>query len=217
MLYFRKKGFLIIAVALLSGCATNNNVEKYNKHETNGSIAGVSIASLATVASGGTGGVLFVNSIIGGIIGNKIGKYIDEKNEDSLAYEEIYEEKDNNITIEQKIKITFPSDITFGVNSFAINDDFKLTLKEFSVSLLKYTDYKMTIFGHTDNTGTEKYNLDLSLKRASSIKDELVKNGISSDNIVVVGKGESEPTDSNNTDVGRNKNRRVEIKLNITE
>jgi OOP family OmpA-OmpF porin len=69
----------------------------------------------------------------------------------------------------------------------------------------------LTVVGHTDSTGSEAYNLDLSLRRAQAVVDYLRANGLRDQAFEKIGKGESEPVDSNDTPQGQAKNRRVEI------
>lgn len=78
----------------------------------------------------------------------------------------------------------------------------------------KLTDNKqanVAVVGHTDSTGTEAYNKDLSLRRARSVVDYLTSHGIQSHRLKVYGRGESEPIATNETKEGRAKNRRVEF------
>lgn len=80
------------------------------------------------------------------------------------------------------------------------------------VSLLRdYKDSQIVITGHTDNVGQPEDNLKLSQDRASSVKEYLVKSGISETRITTQGKGELEPIAANDTPAGRQKNRRVEF------
>lgn len=65
--------------------------------------------------------------------------------------------------------------------------------------------------GHTDSTGSKEYNQQLSERRAATVKTEFVKAGMSEANVRAVGKGESQPIASNDTDEGRQQNRRVVI------
>jgi len=82
------------------------------------------------------------------------------------------------------------------------------------VKILNEDDYiQIKIVGHTDNIGTEAYNLILSRKRAQIIKDQLTRNSISTKRITTGGKGESEPLSDNTTAEKRSKNRRVEVTL----
>ncbi len=77
----------------------------------------------------------------------------------------------------------------------------------------KNEQIEIEISGHTDNTGTEKYNQKLSEARAKTVADYLISNGIESKRIVYKGYGNSKSITSNETEEGRSKNRRVEIKI----
>ncbi len=77
----------------------------------------------------------------------------------------------------------------------------------------KYPKLTLEISGHTDNVGDEEYNQELSLKRANAVVNYLVKNGISSDRFKTKGYGFSMPIADNDTESGRQQNRRSEIKI----
>lgn len=77
----------------------------------------------------------------------------------------------------------------------------------------KYPDYNIEIVGHTDNTGDKASNLELSKSRAKSCFDYLINNDISADRITYKGYGQKKPIESNDTEEGRSKNRRVEFNL----
>ena len=72
-------------------------------------------------------------------------------------------------------------------------------------------DIKIEVRGHTDSTGTEEYNQKLSERRADSVIEYMIKNGISPERLNSVGFGEKKPVTSNDTEEGRSKNRRTEI------
>jgi len=72
-------------------------------------------------------------------------------------------------------------------------------------------EVNVQIVGHTDNRGTDKHNLDLSLRRARAVHDYLVAQGVSPDRLKSVGRGEHFPIASNDTKEGRSRNRRVEF------
>lgn len=105
--------------------------------------------------------------------------------------------------------------ILFNVNSDQIKAESYGTLKEIAKVLEENPSVKIQIVGHTDSDGDEKLNLELSKKRAESVKQALTNDfNISSDRMTVDGKGESEPTDPNSSPSGKANNRRVEfIKL----
>ncbi len=79
--------------------------------------------------------------------------------------------------------------------------------------LMKYSNYKVKIIGHTDNIGTDEDNLELSLNRSKSVKKYLIDKGIKQERLETFGKGESQPVSENDTPQGRKKNRRTEIVL----
>lgn len=105
--------------------------------------------------------------------------------------------------------------ILFDVNSAQIKPVSAGTLKEIADVLKANPNLHVKIVGHTDSDGDAAANLSLSARRAEAVKQALVKEyGVSSANLQTEGKGESEPSDSNSTPLGKANNRRVEfIKL----
>ncbi len=101
--------------------------------------------------------------------------------------------------------------IYFDFDSSKIRKDAKPTLDEVADFLMKYSEAKLKIEGHTCSIGPENYNQVLSLKRAKYAKKYLVKKGISEDRILTEGFGESKPAEDNKTFQGRAKNRRAEF------
>lgn len=87
------------------------------------------------------------------------------------------------------------------------------TLKAIAAILKEYPRANFTIEGHTDSTGSTASNQLLSEKRANSVTDYLVENGIAKSRLTAVGYGEGTPIASNNTRAGRASNRRVEVTL----
>jgi len=102
--------------------------------------------------------------------------------------------------------------ILFDVNSATIKPESYGTLKEMATVLREYADLKVKIVGHTDADGKDADNLDLSKRRAASVKESLAKEfGIDESRMESDGKGESEPIDKNDTPAGKANNRRVEF------
>ena len=102
--------------------------------------------------------------------------------------------------------------ILFDVNSATIKPESYGTLKEMAGVLKDYPDLKVKIVGHTDSDGSDAANLDLSKKRAASVKESLTKEfGIDESRMETDGKGEGEPIDKNDTPAGKANNRRVEF------
>ena len=130
--------------------------------------------------------------------------------------------KEINITsAEEKPKqITIVLDeraVHFGFNKSEVGPEFNdllTNLKEF----VEENDYVVTIVGHTDSIGSNKYNFGLSERRAESAKKRLLELGLSPKRILEIeGRGEEEPIATNETKEGRAQNRRVEFKLDKIE
>jgi len=107
--------------------------------------------------------------------------------------------------------------IQFDVNSDKLKPESYSTLKEISDILKENPDVKILIVGHTDSDGDNALNLDLSKRRGTSVKNELInKFGADATRLETDGKGESEPIADNNSSVNKAKNRRVEF-INLKE
>lgn len=111
------------------------------------------------------------------------------------------------------VKITFDSGLLFDINKAALKPQTRSELNELTGILNKYPDTHILLAGHTDSTGREDYNMQLSRSRAQSVADYLVSRGVDSGRFTVEGFGPSEPVASNDTLAGRAKNRRVEVAI----
>ncbi|HEY4088898.1 MAG TPA: OmpA family protein, partial [Bryobacteraceae bacterium] len=106
------------------------------------------------------------------------------------------------------------SDVLFDTNQATLKPDAKEKLAKVSGILLAYPSLHLTVEGHTDSTGSDDYNQKLSERRADSVLEYLVSNGISSGNIEAHGYGKTRPVATNDTAAGRQQNRRVEMVVN---
>jgi outer membrane protein OmpA-like peptidoglycan-associated protein len=119
------------------------------------------------------------------------------------------------ITKADIVKITY-----IGSKLFFENNSDKLKVASLSqldaliLILNKYPGAKLTIEGHTDSVGKDAYNLTLSQKRSDSVKQYLLSKGIDESRLTAIGFGETKPVATNNTALGKAKNRRVELKTN---
>ncbi len=96
---------------------------------------------------------------------------------------------------------------------YIIDEDFDNYIRQVQSFVEQSPDSKVRITGYTDSIGPEEFNYQLGLHRANYVKEVLMKNGVSKNNIVVLSKGESSPLEANNTKPGRAKNRRSEIEI----
>lgn len=152
-----------------------------------------------------------VGAGIGGIAGAGIGAYMDKQERDLRARTagtdvQVIRQGDDLI-------LNIPSGINFAYNSAAVAPQFQRTLDQVGQVLGQYDRTYVDIYGHTDSTGSEAYNQDLSERRAGSVADYLETRGVKSARIGIRGFGELQPIASNDTEAGRAANRRVEIKI----
>jgi outer membrane protein OmpA-like peptidoglycan-associated protein len=112
-----------------------------------------------------------------------------------------------------QIILNMPSDITFATDQDTVKPEFYQVLNSVALVLKKYNQTLVDVFGHTDSTGSEQHNLDLSQRRALAVANYLSAQGVDSRRFAVTGFGESRPIASNATAEGRSQNRRVEIQL----
>jgi OOP family OmpA-OmpF porin len=110
-------------------------------------------------------------------------------------------------------KVTFSADAFFDFDKAVLKPEGRATLQNL-VAQLKNTDIEVVVAtGHTDWTGSDAYNMKLSMRRAKAVKAFLVSRGIPEARVFVEGKGERNPIADNHTKDGRAKNRRVDIEV----
>lgn len=198
-----------IAIAV-SGCASNGDGEMSNSAK--GAIAGaIAGAILGKSTSNHKDRRAAIGAILGGIAGAAVGDYMDKQEQ------ELKEELgDTGISVEREgdnITLNIPNQITFGVDQSILNPQLKPVLTDVSKVLSKYDQTIVYVKGHTDSTGSEQYNYQLSEKRAVSVSEYLTSQGLDVKRMIIVGYGETRPIASNETVAGRAENRRVEIHL----
>ena len=106
---------------------------------------------------------------------------------------------------------TISGDVAFDVGSANIKPEFASTLDGLAAQMLAREGSRFSIIGHTDNSGSESYNQQLSERRAEAVADYLVSQGVSAGALSILGLGESRPVADNSTAEGQSRNRRVEI------
>jgi outer membrane protein OmpA-like peptidoglycan-associated protein len=110
-----------------------------------------------------------------------------------------------------KLWINMNSDVLFDINKTIIKGKSKFLLASLATELKTDTEHYLHIVGHTDSTGTDEHNLDLSVKRSLAVKKVLLDYGVPSYRVSGSGLGESSPIASNTSHFGRKSNRRVEL------
>lgn len=202
------------ALALASGCTTNP--ETGNRVISKAAIGGIGGALGGYLLGDIIGGrndrtEKIIGAGLGGLAGAGVGYYMDEQ-EKKLRQQtagsgiDVTRDGDNLI-------LNMPSNVTFPVNSSAIQPEFQQTLGDVANTLSQYEKSYIDVYGHTDSTGTDQYNQSLSERRASSVANFLGNSGVQRARVETRGFGESQPIASNSTEEGRSANRRVELKI----
>jgi outer membrane protein OmpA-like peptidoglycan-associated protein len=148
---------------------------------------------------------------IGGLAGAGIGAYMDRQEQElrrRTAGTDI-----RVIRQGDELVLNMPSNVTFATNEASVQPQFRTTLDQVADVLKQYNQTYIDVYGHTDSTGSDSYNLGLSQRRAASVADYLTSRGVQSARLGTRGFGETQPVASNDTEDGKAANRRVEIKL----
>lgn len=120
------------------------------------------------------------------------------------------ENKDQN---PQEVLSDVFDNLNFEFGKADIKKDSFPYLDNLADTLLKAKNWTIEIQGHTDDKGSDEYNMNLSKKRAEEVKKYLVSKGVNAQTITATGFGESKPLVPNDSDANREKNRRVEFKI----
>jgi outer membrane protein OmpA-like peptidoglycan-associated protein len=197
---------LVLAVGLIAGCAS---MKKRDKGALIGAGAGAAIGAVIGKQAGNTAVGAILGAAVGGAAGAYIGNYMDKQAEEMKRDIE-------GATIErvgEGIKITFNSGILFDVDKSNLRPEAVTNLQKLAVILNKYEDTRVLIEGHTDSTGSEEHNRDLSISRAQSVATTLSSDQVNATRFTIMGYGEAQPVADNGSTEGRQANRRVEIAI----
>jgi outer membrane protein OmpA-like peptidoglycan-associated protein len=220
---FKLLSIVLLSVSLLfSGCSSQKWAAQNNK--TKGAVlggAGGAILGAGIGAMAGKGKGAAIRAVIGGAVGTGagilIGKKMDKQQAELEKIEGAQVEQVTDVNNLQAIKVTFDSGILFATGKSNLNTSSKVSLVNFSTSLKNTPETDVTIYGHTDNTGSRSINEKLSNQRAESVAKFLIENGVHGARLTTEGKAYDEPVADNSTSEGRAKNRRVEIYITANE
>ncbi|MGM7446936.1 UNVERIFIED_ORG: outer membrane protein OmpA-like peptidoglycan-associated protein [Idiomarina abyssalis] len=189
----------------LVGCANMSNTQK-------GASIGAVTGALLGKGTGDHDKSRYVwGAAVGALAGGAIGSYMDKQEEEFR--EELADSGVKVIRDGDNLRLQLPSNITFATGSANISQSFNPVLDDVARVLKKYEKTTMLIEGHTDSTGSAEYNQQLSLNRANAVRNNLVGNGVDSRRVTTEGYGESMPVADNDTESGRQLNRRVELRI----
>jgi outer membrane protein OmpA-like peptidoglycan-associated protein len=206
---------IFIAVALAAaGCA--QPMTKTQKGAATGTAVGALVgAGLGQAIGRDTKGTMIgagIGAVAGGLAGGAIGRYMD--NQEATMRQQLAGVEGASIQRNADLlAVTFKSDVLFDTNSAALKAGSYDEMNRVAQVLNQYPETTILIAGHTDSTGTDTYNQQLSERRAAAVKNALTGQGVNPARMSAIGYGESKPIADNNTESGRQINRRVEITI----
>ena len=208
----------MIALVLLPGCSTWSNTAKGTGIGSGaGAVVGAAIGAIIGKDAKGAAIGAAIGTAVGAGTGAIIGNKMDKKAAELAALENAEIEKITDVNGLEAIKVTFNSGILFDTNKAALSKASKAELKDFATKMSDFKDTDITIYGHTDNTGTAEVNERLSQQRAESVQKYLKECGIAPERMVAQGMSFTMPIADNETVEGRAANRRVEIYISANE
>lgn len=212
----------------LSGCAN-----QYNRATTGaltGSALGAGLGAIIGSTTGHAGPGIAIGAAAGALGGALLGNSFDSNDRESARVRDRLDRQQREIDDNERllrelrergadarmtkrgVVVNLP-DVLFGFDRAELTPDSHSIVREISSVLKKHPNTEISVEGHTDAVGSDAYNDRLSERRARAVASELDRSGVDGRRIRTRGFGESRPIASNNTAVGRERNRRVEVVL----
>jgi outer membrane protein OmpA-like peptidoglycan-associated protein len=205
-----KRSLAAVAVtALLAGCATDDPYQRTKTGAAIGAIAGAIVGHQIDGKSG-----RWVGAAVGALAGGGAGYYMDNQQrefEQALAEEQRQQQLEIERLRDDTLKLSLDSEVSFDLDQARIKPAFRPSLDKLADVLIKYDRTVVHVIGHTDSSGPEAHNQDLSERRAEAVSRYLEQRGVPLQRLRSEGRGELEPRESNATAAGRQLNRRVEV------
>ena len=209
------------AIALLSGCASQNPYENQGQAQGSSGISKTAkyggLGALAGAVAGAAidhnnrGKGALIGAAVAGAASAGYGYYADKQEaalRKSMANTGVEVQRQGD-----QIKLIMPGNITFATDSSNISSSFYTPLNNLGNSFKQFNENNIEIVGYTDSTGSRQHNMDLSLQRAQAVSNYLTAQGVDGSRLSVRGAGPDQPIASNADANGRAQNRRVEVNL----
>ena len=208
--------FAFILSIGFTSCEATRNMSNTQKGVGIGAASGAVIGGVVgnNVGKGNTALGAIIGGVVGGAAGGLIGNQMDKQAreiDEALPGAEVER-------VGEGIKLTLgENSVNFDLNKSTLTSTAKANLDKLVPVFNDYGDTDIQIFGYTDSSGSDDYNLKLSEQRAASVKTYLASKGISAGRINTIGRGEADPIASNDTKEGMSQNRRVEFAITANE
>jgi outer membrane protein OmpA-like peptidoglycan-associated protein len=204
---------LAFALAAATSLAAAGCAKNAQRGAVIGAGGGAVVGGVIGAATGSTAKGAIIGAAVGGAAGAIIGDQMDRRAaeiKDSIPGADVER-------VGEGILVTFESGLLFGFDSATVRPEAQTNLRTLAANLDKYPDTDLMVVGHTDAVGEDAYNQQLSERRASAAADYLARQGVDRSRIKASGRGELEPVASNDSESGRQENRRVEVAIYANE
>jgi len=191
-----------VAVAVSAGCGAGMRTAI-------GAGGGAAVGAGVGALAGGWKGAA-IGAGVGALAGGSVGLYLDKQ---AAELEKVAETK----RTENGVLVNMKNDILFDTDSAILKPEAIDQISKVGDILAKYSDDRVKIEGYTDSSGAASHNEELSLRRATAVKQVLLSRGVQEKQILVTGLGETKPIADNKTAEGRAKNRRVEVHIDVPQ
>lgn len=175
-----------------------------------GALGGAVLGYLTNTSNGEQGRKnALIGAGVGALGGAAVGQYMDRQQRAMEA-----ELSGSGVGVARQgdnLVLRMPADVTFATNQSNVEPQFDSTLADVAGVLRQYDQSIVDVVGHTDSSGGDAINQPLSERRAVSVADSLIRNGVQRERLYVAGVSSRNPVASNDTPAGRAQNRRVEI------
>lgn len=200
----------VLAALLLAGCKSWNNSQKGGAIGAGG---GAVVGGIIGKATGNTALGTIIGAAVGGTAGAVIGRRMDKQAEE--IKNEVPGVKVERVG--EGIDVELDSKILFAINQSTLSTSALTGLDKLIAILGKYPDTNIEIQGHTDDSGGDQLNMNLSERRAASVAAYLKNKGIAASRITTKGFGETAPKYPNDSEANRASNRRVDFLITANE
>lgn len=199
----------LASTLLFSSCSTWQGMDNTKKGAVIGTGGGAAAGAVIGKAAGNTALGAIIGAAVGGTAGVLIGKKMDRQAED--IKHEVPNAKVERVG--EGINVTFNSGVLFGFDKSDLTATAQSNIHELAAVLNKYPDTHVRVEGHTDNIGKDAYNYGLSERRAKSVANYLIAQGVSANRVQTFWYGATQPKVSNDSEANRAQNRRVEFSI----
>jgi outer membrane protein OmpA-like peptidoglycan-associated protein len=218
----KKTATIVLAMLMLSGsflssCESVKNTNKTQRGVAIGAAGGAILGAVLgnNIGKGGNGAL---GAVLGGVIGGAAGGVIGNKMDKQAREIDNALPGADVVRVGEGIKLVLGENaVRFDFNKSTLTAAAKTNLDKLVNVFTEYPDTNIVIYGYTDSSGADDYNLKLSDQRAAAVKTYLTKKGIAAARFTTTGMGEADPIESNETDAGRSKNRRVEFAITAND